>query len=69
MEPSCQPERRFGKCRERWKRVKVIFHFQFAPLLLLRTKHLPSQSLAIPTDHSSGCNSMATKDLLSKSAL
>ena len=30
MEPSCQPERRFGKCRERWKRVKVIFHFQFA---------------------------------------
>src|ERR1700736_1631532 len=30
MEPSCQPERRFGKCRVRWKRVKVIFHFQFA---------------------------------------
>jgi len=69
MEPSWPARTAVREMRERWKRVKVIFHFQFAPLLLLRTKHLPSQSLAIPTDHSSGCNSMATKDLLSKSAL
>lgn len=44
--PFRQPGRQFGKCREQWKRVKVIC-LSLRPLSLLGNKALPEPNSAI----------------------